>query len=142
MSDQTAGPSTAEDVWSARRSGLARDVDRLVDRLRGLSEARLSAPAPPHDSRAAAARAAAQVLADTAAGLEARADPDPPAWRDLPELNDFAAGDQVAVTGHDLVAAAHEVGPADSAWSRHGRRTARELLDAAVDALADLRRLL
>ena len=114
----------------------------MSDRLRGLSAARLAAAAPPHSSRAEAARATAQALADAAAGLEAGRDPVEPVWRTLPELDDLAVGDQVAVTGHDLVTAARDAAPDDAVWARHGRRTAHEVLTEAADALATLRRLL
>jgi hypothetical protein len=126
--------------WATRRSDLARAVDRVADRLRGLSQARLAAAVPPHDSRAAAARTAAQALADASAGLSAG--DDPPTWRTVPVLSDFAAGDQVAVTGHDVLISAGAVAPGDLAWARGGRRTADEVLASASDALADLRRLL
>lgn len=129
-------------AWDALVLGLGRDIDRMSDRLRGLSEARLAAAAPPHASRAAAARATAQTLADAAAGLEARADPMAPTWRTLPELGDLAAGDQLAVTGHDLLTAAQQAGPDDHAWARHGRRSAHQMLAEAAAALTALRRLL
>jgi len=129
-------------AWDELRGELARDVDRVADRLRGLSQARLAADACPHASRAEAARAAAQALADASAGLEAGPDPDPPTWRGLPRLDDFAIGDQVAVTGHDLVAAAASSAPGDRAWTRDGRRTAHEVLAAAVAALVALRHAL
>jgi hypothetical protein len=129
-------------TWDDVRQELAREVDRVADRLRGLSQARLAAAAPPHASRAAAARATAQILADAAAGVEARQDPMAPTWRALSELGDFGAGDQVAVTGHDLVAAAEPVAAQDAVWARGGRRTAGEVLGEAADALAALRRVL
>ena len=128
--------------WDALIRELGRDIERVSDRLRGLSEARLAAAAPPHASRAEAARATAQLFADAAAGLEARGEPAAPTWRTLPELNDLAAGDQFAVTGHDLLAAAQQAAPDDHAWAPHGRRTAKDLLSDAADALAALRRLL
>jgi hypothetical protein len=129
-------------AWDASRAALARDVDRVADRLRGLSQARLAAAAPPHASRAAAARATAQTFADAAAGLEAGHDPAAPTWRALPELSDFAAGDQIAVTGHDLLTSAEGASPDDLVWARQGRRTADEVLGEAAHALAALRRLL
>jgi hypothetical protein len=138
-----------QSAWDARLAALARDVDRVADRLRGLSQARLAAAAPPHASRAAAARTTAQTLADAAAGLEARGEPSSPPWRTVPELSEFAAGDQVAVTGHDLVSAAERAAPDDLVWARDGRRTARDgrrtardVLGEAADALAALRRRL
>jgi len=78
---------------------LTREVDRVADRLRTLSAARLREPVAGYASRADAGRAAAQALADACAELEATV------RRRLPELADFAVGDQVAVTGADLVAA-------------------------------------
>jgi hypothetical protein len=93
------------------------ELERIVDRLHTLSEARLARAFPPHPSVADAARELAQLLADTAASLEPEP-PDPaPAgqWGDLgadgvgrrvPRLPDLAVGDQVAVTGHDVLLAA------------------------------------
>ena len=65
-----------------------------------MSDTRLARALPPHASRADAARALAQDLADRAAVLVGG----PP--RPLPRLPDLAVGDQVAVTGTDLVLAA------------------------------------
>jgi hypothetical protein len=83
---------------------LAADVRRLADRLRSLSDVRLARPLPPSGSRADAARAVAQLLADGAARLTGDRS------RPVPRLHDFAVGDQVAVTGADLVAAARAAG--------------------------------
>jgi hypothetical protein len=137
-----SSPRPDGDGWDAARAELARDVDRVADRLRGLSQARLAAGAPPHASRAAAARAAAQSLADASTGFEAGVDQAPPTWRTLAQLSDFSAGDQVAVTGHDLVAAAERAAPDDLVWARGGRRRADEVLGEAANVLAALRRLL
>ena len=46
----------------------------------------------------------AQLLALAAQGIEERSADSEPRWRRVPELNDFAVGDQVAVTGNDLLA--------------------------------------
>jgi hypothetical protein len=149
---ETPGPA----AWDALLLGLGRDIERVSDRLRGLSDARLAAAAPPYASRAEAARATAQTLADAAAGLEAERDavvsPEvsadagrevgAPVWRELPELIDLSAGDQLAVTGHDLLVAARPSAPDDHVWARHGRRTAHVVLAEAADTLAALRRLL
>lgn len=79
---------------------LAREVDRVADRLRVLAPQRLVARADPYgQSVAAVARATAQLLADSAAALEAPAR----GRRELPQLPRNALGDQVAVTGHDLL---------------------------------------
>ena len=122
------------------RAALAADVRRVSDRLRTLSATRLATPpgpsadgGPDHSSRAADGRAAAQLLADAAADLEAAVAGVPPERRMLPVLPDLAVGDQVAVTGHDLLAALAAADPPSAA-----------LLAArsATTALADLRRRL
>jgi hypothetical protein len=76
---------------------LAREGARTADRLRTLSLVRLAAPTAEGRSRAAAAFALAQELADRAAALAARP------RRVLPELPDGAAGDVLAVCVADLV---------------------------------------
>ena len=85
--------------WATAREALQADVRRVTDRLRGLTEGRLTAPVPPFSSRAAAAREAARTLAVAAQGLEARRDGDEPVRRTPPTLSDVALADQVAVTG-------------------------------------------
>jgi hypothetical protein len=103
---------------------VAADVRRVADRLRSLSAARLAAPCPPYGSVADAGRAAAAALADAScalAGLEQRS---------LPRLGDFAVGDQVAVTGRDLLDALTAAG-GDAAPGEAAR---------AADVLADVRR--
>ena len=84
---------------------LAREVDRVADRLRVLAPQRLAATADPYGrSVAAVASATAQLLADAAAALEAPGR----GRRELPQLPGHALGDQVAVTGHDLLSALAE----------------------------------
>ena len=78
---------------------LEADLRRTVDRLRTLGLARLGASFEPEPTRADAARDVAQRLADLAADLEGRP------RRTVPRLADSAVGDQVAVCGHDLLAA-------------------------------------
>ena len=88
---------------------LAREVTRLADRLRSLTDVRLGRPLPPYGSRADAAHAVAQLMADAAATLAGEP------RRTVPRLNDFAVADQVAVTGTDLVTAATAATAAQSA---------------------------
>lgn len=107
------------------RARLAWEVERVADRLRSLSLARLAAPLPPDASRADAAHGLAQRLADAAADLEGRE------RIDVPRLGDHVVGDQVAVTGQDLVAAAGVIGAGEE-------RAAAVLVDA-IDRLRDLR---
>ncbi len=78
---------------------LAEAVDRLADRFRAMPQTRLLAAVPGHPSRAAAALALARRLAAVALAVEGAAP------RDFPDAGAFAAGDQLAVAGHDLVAA-------------------------------------
>ena len=131
-----------DDDWGQLRAELAADVRRVSDRLRGLSAARLQAPVPPFPSRAAASRDAARVLVVAAQGIEARQGEHEPSWRQLPELADFAVGDQVAVTGQDLLAALDGLDPAEDVWAPAARRPARDVVAEAAATLAATRRLL
>jgi len=94
------------DPLASGAQDLAGQVDRLAQRLRSLSDVRLARSLPPHASAAAAAHALAQRLSDVSARLEGAPS------RPVPRLHDLAVGDQVAVTGHDLVAAAGAADPA------------------------------
>jgi hypothetical protein len=140
-----------DEGWAPLADELAADVRRVADRLRTLSAARLAGPpAPPEDgmppyrSRAQAARGAAQAMADAAAALEtAAAGGGGFQWQPLPELADFAVGDQVAVTGHDLLAALELVPPDTDVYCdvlEHG--PARHQVEQAARLLADVRRRL
>ena len=139
-----------EEGWAPLAEELAADVRRVADRLRTLSAARLAGqPAPPEDgmppyrSRAQAARGAAQAMADAAAALESGS---AGGWVErppLPELADFAVGEQVAVTGHDLLAALALVAPDEEVWfGPHNRAPARLGVEQAARLLADVRRRL
>jgi hypothetical protein len=97
---------------------LVTEVARLADRLRSLTDVRLSRPLPPYGSRADAGHAVAQLMADSAAELAGEP------LRPVPRLHDFAVADQIAVTGADLVRAAGAGGPPAS------------LADGAAAALA------
>lgn len=74
------------------------ELARVVERLRTMGEPRLGARSGPEASRADGAREVAQRFADTAAAAAGEA------ARLLPRLSDLAVGDQLGVTGHDLVA--------------------------------------
>jgi len=101
------------------------DLRRTVERVRTLGLDRLRASFDPEPTRADAALDVAQQLADAAADLEAGP------RRTLPRLSVAAVGDQVAVCGHDLLAAT--AGAPDPTY-------ADQLLTHAADALLDLRR--
>ncbi len=115
------------DQQSADRERLAAQLERTVDRLRTLGLARMAASFEPEPTRADAARGVAQRLEDLAADAEGR---EP---RTLPRLADAAVGDQVAVCGHDLLAALA---------SGSGVVEGQSVAGAAADLLLDLRRRL
>ena len=125
------------------RRALEREVARVADRLRELGQARLQQPVGEHASRAEAGRWVAQALADAAQELEAATNGTLPGRRELPRLSDFAVGDQVAVTGTDLLLAYAAVPPDAAVPSPEpAPRTPDEVLAAALSALRDVRRLL
>ena len=84
------------------------ELGRVVDRLRSMPLTRLAAPWTTFPSLAAGARALAQDLADRGALL---ADHVP---HTVPDVGDAAVGDQVAVTGREVI----DLSPseADLAW--------------------------
>ncbi|MFF1906447.1 hypothetical protein [Kitasatospora sp. NPDC058218] len=89
-------------------ASLAAVVEALADRFRSMPQSRLLGAVPGHPSRAAAALALARRLAAAAQAAEAVAGgPTGPdgAPREFPDAGAFAAGDQLAVAGHDLAAA-------------------------------------
>jgi hypothetical protein len=132
-----------DDGWpGAVRAEIEADVRRVAERLRTFSEAQLAAEAPPYPSRAAGGRTMAQTLADAAQALEERDSGAEPRWRDVPALSDFAVGDQVAVTGNDLLTGLGSAGRDEAVWARGTRRTAGEVVADAAAQLAALRRLL
>lgn len=98
---------------------LARERDRVVERLRSLPEARLTRAGADGRSLLDAARHAARALADLAAEAEGHA------HRELPVLHPLATGDLVAVTATDLLTSG----------------AAPEVLARGADLLAALRRV-
>ena len=135
--------------WGELREQLQTEVRRVADRLRNLSSGRLAAPPGPPagsvtpgatewSSRAAAAHAVAQHLATAAAALEAAATGSRPRDRELPVLRDHACGDQLAITGHDLLAAMDLVDPG----TEIDGMTARDLVANVSAQLTDVRRRL
>ncbi|PYC82745.1 hypothetical protein C7C46_10390 [Streptomyces tateyamensis] len=108
-------------------------VDALADRFRAMPQSRLLGAVEGHRSRAAAALALARELAATAQLVEF-GPAGPP--REIPEAGAFAVGDQLAVAGHDLVAALGPLEPQARIATRDGaHRTAADLLAEAVAAV-------
>jgi hypothetical protein len=119
---------------------LAADVERVEDRVRGLSLPRLARALPPYGTVADAARRVAQLLADCAQGVEERERDVAPRWRELPRLPDHVVGDQVAVTGRDAVAALRGVDDGGaSVWTRAGRRPVTEVAAEVLAAMRETR---
>jgi hypothetical protein len=116
---------------------LSREVTRLADRLRTLSDVRLAQPlpAPASGSRADAAHALAQLLADLGADLEGEQ------HRPVPRLHDFAVADQVAVTGTDLLRALAGAACAGASASASARAAGHPAA-VALEACRALRALL
>lgn len=107
----------------------------VVRRLRHMTEARLT-------GRAEIARSLSATLAVAAQGIEEAASPSEPAWRAVPAVGIFALGDQVAVLGHDLLAAATGRYGSEPAWTPSGRRPLEDVLAAVRSALDDAREAL
>ncbi|MCC9310848.1 hypothetical protein LN042_27895 [Kitasatospora sp. RB6PN24] len=112
-------------------SELLDAVDHLADRFRAMPQSRLLGAVPGHPSRAAAGLALARELA---ARTQRLAEGPGALPRELPDAGAFAVGDQIAVTGHDLVAALGDGAP------ENDEAAAALLADAvaAVDAVAKL----
>ncbi len=92
----------ADHSVSSVSTGLARlerEIERVAERLRTMSDLRLAAPCPPFASVAEAGHQLAQRLAVLAAELEGAQ------RREVPVLSPLAVGDQVALTGHDVALA-------------------------------------
>ncbi|KWW99133.1 hypothetical protein LI90_767 [Carbonactinospora thermoautotrophica] len=116
---------------------LAAEIRRVSGRLRSMPLARLT------DDRVSAVRRVIQLLAELAQGAEERAADGPPRWRTVPALGRHALGDQLAVVGHDLVAALRELRPSDQVWlPAAGRGPAAEALALAQDRLRELKLML
>lgn len=90
---------------------VAREVTRTAHQLRRLPESKLrrAAAGTTGPTVADAAHALAQWLADAAARVQPSGRP--PVGHPVPRLTDFAVGDQVAVTGRELVDALEGVEP-------------------------------
>jgi len=153
-------PHDDEDTRRARAE-LASTLMRVADRLRTMPLARLRATAaavpgsalfPPagragragnvDETVADGALRAAQLMADLATGVERRDAPAPPAAPRVPRLADVALGDQVEVTGRDLLTAADDLPGSAPVWRETRRVPLSESLTAACQVLDELRRVL
>jgi hypothetical protein len=88
-------------------------LPRLAATYRAMPQSKLLGrlPEPDGRSRAEAGHALAARLAVVGQGIEERDRPEPPVWRALPFDGPFVVGDQISVTGHDLLRVASAVLP-------------------------------
>ncbi|MFF7632521.1 hypothetical protein ACFZB9_05135 [Kitasatospora sp. NPDC008050] len=111
-------------------AAFVESVERLADRFRAMPQSRLLGAVPGYASRAAAALALAQRLADAAQRVEeGTAAP----VRTVPDAGVFAVGDQLTVAGHDLVTALVTPSPFPA-----GPDDGAELLARAAAAVAEV----
>lgn len=133
---------------------------RVADRLRTMPQARLHAstasdspsgglpsvpPSPPtvHGQTVAErAHQVAQLMAELDIGVEHHDDPRPADIPPVPRLADVALGDQIEVTGRDLLRAAADLPVATPVWWRTERISLQDALVWARSALDSLRRVL
>ncbi|MFJ4190187.1 hypothetical protein [Kitasatospora sp. NPDC089509] len=108
---------------------LVEAVDALAHRFRSLPQSKLLGAVPGHASRAAAALDLARRLAASALAAEGG-----PA-REFPDAGAFAAGDQLAVAGHDLAAALAALPEGARVALPDGPVAVGELLAGAVAAV-------
>lgn len=95
-----------------------------------MPESKLLGRLPDGRSRSAAGYELAGLLALAAQGVEERDLPTTPSWRALPFEGPFIVGDQLGVTGYDLLAAYARLG-SDSAsvWAPPGSHSLPERAD-------------
>src|SRR5436305_13091541 len=105
---------------SEATAALLDAVDHLADRFRAMPQSRLLAAVPGYPSRAAAGLALARQLASRAQLLEKPAVGAP---RAFPDAGAFAVGDQIAVAGHDLLAALAPLTPEQVVETPDGARS-------------------
>ncbi|GAB7181251.1 hypothetical protein ATKI12_1082 [Kitasatospora sp. Ki12] len=110
---------------------LVEAVDSLADRFRSLPQSKLLGAVPGHASRAAAALDLARRLAGLARAVEGGPE------RDFPDAGAFAAGDQLAVAGHDLAAALAALPEGAEVALPDGPAAVGEVLAGAVAAVRE-----
>ena len=98
------------DTLESVSTRLETALSRLASRFRAMPESKLLGRLPDGRPRAAAGHELASLIALAGQGIEDRSRPMPPAWRSLPFEGPFVVGDQIGVTGHDLLAACERLG--------------------------------
>lgn len=127
-----------------RTDPLTQAVAFFAATYRSLPQSKLLGLLSDGRSRAQAGHRFAALLAAMGQGVEERASASVPRWRDLPFDGHFIVGDQIAVTGHDLIAGMRALDDLDApVWSVDGRRVAAaEVLEEALRAAKGLRGLI
>ena len=100
-------------------------LNRLSAQFRAMPESKLLGRLPDGRSRAAAGHELAGLLALAAQGVEDRERRNPPTWRALPFEGPFVVGDQIGVTGHDLLIACARGESCADVWAPPGMRGGR-----------------
>lgn len=119
---------------------LLETVGRLASAFRALPQSKLLGQLPDGRTRAAAGHGLAVLLARAGQGVEERAREAAPAFRDVPFDGLFVVGDQIAVTGHDLVAGLRGLSPSAVVWGPDGRRVpAGAVVDLVLGEAVGLR---
>lgn len=117
-------PNPAAEEAAPDPAVLARAVRRLADRYRHLSESRLRARIDPEGDADATRATLGLALSRRLAELG-----DAPSGTEVPDLGMFAVGDQIAVTGLDLVRGL------EAGW---GRPEAEAVLGEALAAVREV----
>ena len=105
-----------------RTEPLADAVSRLASVFRALPQSKLLGKLPDGRSRAVAGHGLAVLLARAGQGVEERDRDVAPVFRDVPFDGPFVVGDQIAVTGHDLVAGLRGLEASAVVWGPDGHR--------------------
>jgi hypothetical protein len=124
---------------------LAVELTRVAEAYRRMPHSKYTLRLEPHGDRAAAGHWLAARFAALAQGLEEAGQAGPPEWRELPVLEPFALGDQLAVTGNDLLQAYRRLPEPAAAyvWTPgEGRVPAEKALAAVLESTTALRLVL
>lgn len=131
------GPDLSDLLWS--------EITRVAEGYRRMPHSKFALRLEPFGSRAQAGHWLAGQYAVLAQGVEQWDRILPPVWHRLPVLGVFALGDQIAVTGRDLVEAYRALkDPAEtSVWTLgEGRVPAEKAMAAVLESTTALRKKL
>ena len=145
MTSSTKPGEHSADEEASPAEVLAEELTRLADGYRRLPHSKFAQRLEPYGDRAQAGHWLAAQVTMVAQGMERWDSPQPPRWRDLPRLGVFALGDQIAVVGHDLVAAYRALeDPRDTLiWTPgDGRVPAEKAMAAVLESTTALRKAL